>query len=33
VVHLAAVPADGIQSVRFEIYLKPQVSAGTANGS
>lgn len=33
VVHLAAVPADGIQSIRFEIYLKPQVSAGTANGS
>jgi len=33
VVHLAAVPADGIQSVRFEINLKPRVSAGTANGS
>jgi len=33
VVHLAAVPADGIQSIRFEIYLKPQVSVGTANGS
>jgi len=33
VVHLAALPADGVQSVRFEINLKPRVSVGTANGS
>ena len=33
VVHLAALPADGIQSVRFEIDLKPRVLVGAANGS
>lgn len=33
VVHLAALPAGGVQSVRFEINLKPRVSVGTANGS
>lgn len=32
VVHLAALPADGIQSVRFEINLKPRVLVGAANG-
>ena len=32
VVHLAASPADGIQSVRFEINLKPRVLVGAANG-
>ena len=32
-VHLAALTADGIQSVRFEINLKPQVLVGAANGS
>ena len=33
VAHLAVLPVDGIQSVRFEINLKPRVSLGTANGS
>jgi hypothetical protein len=33
VVHLAALPADGVQSVRFEINLKPRVLVGAANGS
>jgi Tfp pilus assembly protein PilN len=33
VLHLAALPSDGIPSVRFEINLKPRVSAGTVNGS
>ena len=31
--HLAALPADGGQSVRFEIILKHAVSEGNANGS
>jgi hypothetical protein len=32
VVHLAALPANGIRSVRFEVNLKHRVDEGTADG-